>query len=112
MLGQFDVLLLLDAAADGDNDLRLREIDGLLGFLEGSSGWLRWTPSAILAFTVSTGAAACAGFSFVATESARLECHEMRRGAGKGDVGGELALEHLPGKDQLVTVSCGNRWRH
>src|SRR5260370_40281213 len=33
-LGQLDVLLLLDAAAHGDNNLGLGKIDGLFGFLE------------------------------------------------------------------------------
>ncbi len=44
-----------------------------------------------------------AGFRFVTTESAGLERNKVRRGAGKGNVGGEFALEHLAGKDQLVT---------
>src|SRR5271170_4231222 len=33
-LGDGEVFLLLDAASDGDDDLSLAKIDGLLGFLE------------------------------------------------------------------------------
>ena len=34
LFGQFDVFLLLDAAADGNDDFRLRQIHRLLGFFE------------------------------------------------------------------------------
>ena len=34
LLGQFDILLLFDSAADGDDDFRLGQIHGLFGFLE------------------------------------------------------------------------------
>ena len=34
LLGQFDVLLLFDSATHGHDDLGLRQVDGLLGFLE------------------------------------------------------------------------------
>ena len=102
--GQFDIFLLFDSATDGDNDFRLRKIDGLLGFFERIFRLVALDAVGDIGVHGFNRSGGCAGFSFVATECAGLEGNKVRRGAGKRNVGSELALEHLAGKDQLATV--------
>ena len=54
---RFDILLLFDSAADGDDDLRLRKVDGLLGFFEDFLRLVANDAVRNFTFTVSTGAA-------------------------------------------------------
>src|SRR6516165_9481562 len=98
-----DIFRRLDAAANGDDERRLREVYGGFGFLEKLK---------------RLGANLCGAQrdrdgvhgSFarrmrgkqVRAESARLKRSEPRRGAGKSDVGGGFALEHLAHEDQLA----------
>ncbi len=101
LLGHLDVFLLFDAAADGDDDFGLREIDGLLGFLE---DFLRLVANdAIGNFDADGFDRSCArsGFGLVSAKSSVLERGKPGSVAGEADVGGELALEHLAGEDQL-----------
>ena len=73
-----------------------------LASLKGASGLLRTTLSPISTCTVSTGAGAEPVFDFVAAECAVLEGREVGRLSGKGNVRRKLALEHLPGEQQLA----------
>ena len=102
LLGDVDVFLFLDAAAHGDNDLGLGQIDGLLGFLE---DFLR------LVADDAVGDVDCHRFDrswagacldFIAAERAVLESDEPGGLAGKADVGDELALKHLAGEEEFL----------
>ena len=73
-----------------------------LASLKTSCGLLRTTPSAMSTLHGLDRRGARAGFGLVAAESSVLESHKPGGIAGETDVGGELALEHLPGEEQLV----------
>src|SRR6185312_16149593 len=102
--GQLDVFLFFDSTADRDDDFGLRKIDRLFGFFERIFRLVALDAIGDIGTDSFDRCGRCAGFSFVATKSASLECNKVRRGTGKGNVGGELALEHLAGEDQLVTI--------
>ena len=85
----------LDAAADRDDALGLREIHGLLGFAERRLGLLANRDGVDGAATVRTGAAR-ALLHRVGAKRADLERHEVRRRPLEHDVGVDLALEHRP----------------
>src|SRR5581483_4455423 len=104
LLGQLNVLLLLDAAADRHDDLRLRKIHRLLGFLEGR---LRTrTDGAVRDLQVDCLDRRSSGtrLRFVAAERACLKGGKPGRITGEADVRRKLALKHLPLEEQLVAV--------
>ena len=75
-----------------------------LASLKTSCGLLRMTPSAISTADGFDRSGAGASFDFVSAKCSVLESHEPRGVAGEADVGGELALEHLAGEEQLVAI--------
>ena len=100
-----DVRLLLDAAADRDDPLGLRQVDRLLapaGTAPPASGGSptrrRSTASA------RTGAGDAPLRRLVGAERANLKRDEMRRRALRHDVGGQLALEHRPHERRLAAA--------
>src|SRR5271165_2910733 len=104
LLRQLDVLLFLNAPANRNDDLRLRQIDGLLGFLERCFGL-------VANDTVCDGhvnrldrGRGAALFHFVAAVRARLKRGEVRSVARERHVRYELSLEHRPSEQQLATL--------
>ena len=104
LLGEFDVLLLLDAAADGDDDFRLREIDGLLGFLEDLRGLLRMHAVGDLDVYGFDRAAHRPSSAWSPRKAPFWNVTNHGPSPAKRHVGGELALEHLPGEEQLAAL--------
>ena len=108
-LRQFDVFLLLDAASDGNDDVCLRQIDGLLGFFEDLLRLI--ADDAVGDFDVHRfdGRGACTRFHFVSAKRTVLERHEPRRFAGKAHVGGEFSLEHLASEKAACRLPSCNQ---
>ena len=94
-LREFDIFLLLDAASHGDDDVGLREVDGLLGFFEDFLRLIADHAVGDVDVDGFYGRGACAGFDFVSSKRAVLERHEPWRFAGEAHVSGQFALEHL-----------------
>ena len=103
MLGHLDILLLFDAAADRDNDFGLGQVDGLLGFFE---HFLRLVANDAIgnfdAVTVSTGAALAPASALSPRNAPFWKVANHGASPSEADVGGELALEHLAGEEQLA----------
>src|SRR4029077_12500532 len=104
LLGQFDVFLLFNAAANGDNNFRLREVDGLLRFFE---NFLRLIANYVVgdlhvySFDRSrTGTS----FSLVSAESAVLKGGKPRSLGCEAHVSREFSLEHLAGEEKLFAL--------
>ncbi len=70
--------------------------------LKTSCGLLRITLSANFDFHGFDWGRACAGLRFIAAERSVLKRGEPGSVAGEADVGGELALKHLAGEDELA----------
>ena len=101
--GLGDVFGGFDAAADGDDDGGLREVDGGFGFLEKIEG----LGADLLGFEIDGDfiywslAAGMRGEE-IGAEGAGLEGGKPRGGALEGDIGGGFALEHLADEDEFA----------
>src|SRR4029077_12088365 len=92
LLDQFDIFLLLDAAAHRHNNFGLREVHRLLGFFE---NFLRYvTDHTVCDFDVPSfdRGGGGAGLGFVSAKSTVLERGKPRSVGGETDVGSQLAL--------------------
>ena len=101
------LVLILDAAADGDNALRLRQVHRLTGFLKRRLGTLadRAAIDTDVERTERGGRGAFDGL--VGAERPNLHRHEMRCGSLRDDVGRQLALEHRPDEYPVYLVAAG-----
>src|SRR5262245_28781386 len=93
LLDDLGVLLFLDPAPHGDDQRRLRQVDGGLGLFEPLFGLLADEVGVEIGRQgLDRG---LTGFAFITPERPDLEAGEMRRVAHWHDVGGEFALEDL-----------------
>src|SRR5258708_17389110 len=102
LLGDFDVFLFFDAAAYGHDHFGLGEVDGLLGFFKYFLRLVSHHAVGDIDFYRFNRGGTCAVLSLVFAKRAVLKCCEPRSIARKADVGGQLALKHLPSKKQLA----------
>src|SRR5450432_84537 len=102
LLGEVDVFLFLDAAAHGDDDFGLGEVDSLFGFLEPVfrviAGWVEGDSKGFY----WRGGRAC--FRFVSAKCSVLERGDPRVFRAETYVGGEFSLEHLASEEQLAGI--------
>ena len=100
------MLLPLDPAPHGNDALRLRKIDGLLRFLEGSLGLLtdrgRIDDDVRRTHRRGVGPARCG----IRAKRANLERHDVRGGARRLDVGAQLPLEDRTNIDVAVRLDA------
>ena len=68
LFGQVDIFLLLDAASDGDDDLGLGQIDGLLGFFENFLRLVAHDTFRNINVDGLNRGGGCAGFDFIRAE--------------------------------------------
>ena len=122
-LGQRDVLLALDAAADRDDPLRLRQVDRLPRLLERRFGLLSNARPIDVGLDDAhrRGTTGC----LVGAKCTDLEAHQVRCLTLRDDVGCQLALKHRAGEraaagvfadagavgDQRSIEACGQRRR-
>ena len=98
---EVNIFLFLDPAANRNDDLCLRQVHRLLGFLE---HFLRFVADDAVGNLDAHGfdrRRRSPSFRLVSTKRPVLESHKPRSIAGEADIGGELALKHLPRKHQL-----------
>src|SRR5438552_6895514 len=103
-LGNLDILLFFNSTPDSDDNFSLRKINRLLGFLE---DLVRFIANDVVANLHVDGFHRCgtrARFDLIPAKRAILKRHEPRRITSKAHIGGQFALEHLAGKNQLIAV--------
>src|SRR5262249_11681779 len=101
--GDLDILLLLDAPPNGHDDFGLRQVDGLLRFLK---DFLRLVADDTVGNVDGDGldgSGVCTRLDLISAKRAVLTSDEPRSVAWETYVGGELALKHLAGEDELVS---------
>src|ERR1700689_5866033 len=101
LLGQFDVFLFLDAAAYGNNDFSLREIDGLLGFFKNFLRLVANDTICDLDFHGFDWSCARACFGLISTEPSVLEGDEPGSIGSEAAAGSELTPKNLAGENRL-----------
>ena len=104
LLRHLQILLLLDAAAHGDDDLGLRKVHRLLGFLERFFRLRANHAIGDLRLHGLNRSGRCTLLHLVGAKRSGLEAGEPGTAAGDRNIGGELALEHLPNKQQLAVL--------
>ena len=104
LFGEFNIFLFLYPPANRDDDLRLRQVNCLLGFLEPifRLGANRGRIDAGIYGFKRSGRGAV--FNLIAAKRAVLQGNEVGRLASKTDVGSEFPLKHLPHKEQLLAL--------
>ncbi len=108
--GERNIFRGFDAAAYGDQDGRLREVHGLLGFaeqIERLGADLFWFQFHAYGFYGRCAAGMFGGE--VGAEGAGLEGSDPGGFAGEDDVGGGAALKHLADEDEFVRFRSGRR---
>ena len=96
------MLLPLDAAADGDNPLGLRQVDRLLRFLERRLGFLPNRRRIDFHVHAANRRGRCAFHRPVRAKRADLKRDEVWSGALRHDVRRQLALKHRPDESRLA----------
>ncbi len=102
--GEFDVLLLFDSTAHGDDDLRLGKVHRLLGFLKDLKRLHAHCAVIDIYADFFYAGGTGAHFRLVAPIGACLKGGKVGRVAGEGDVGGKFPLKHLAGKYQPLSI--------
>src|SRR5262249_30187570 len=100
----FDVFLFFDSPSHSHDDFGLREIHGLLGFLEDFLGLISDETVGNVYIHRLDRSSAGPYLNLIPAESTILKGNKPRRIRGEAYVSGELALEHLAGEKQPVTL--------